>query len=1510
VKGTALILAILLVGVCALPAQISSHYAFSATTETYSAIAGTSIPTAVGDNVISNPVDIGFAFHYGTNTYTQVKVSSNGYVTLGTVPGSSAINLLTSTTICPVLAPLWDDTYLQGSAQYLLAGASPNRVFTVQFAGVKWPTGSVTSFNYQVRLHEDGTIAFIYGNGVGNPTNASASIGINMLPGGYENYYSVTPGNPATASNTVENPSVNVWPGNGTKYVFSVPDLFTNDLAALSLTGNQTPTAGISYNYTVAVNNNGTATQTNYSVKLMAGTTQLASVAGPTIAPQATLNVMIPWTPAEAGSTIISGEVDLTGDEDPGNDLTPPLELVVQAAGTAALTIGDGSESARKPVDMSYLNSMFETIFPASEITLNGTITGVSFYNNFFDHCPNKPTKIWLGTTTQTNLSAGWIPAYQLTQVFNGNVHYPHGQNIIHIAFNPANPFVYSGGNLVMLVNRPLDTAYYNSANYFQCQTVATNRSRNAYSDATVYDPNNMGTLGTVSGQFPKTTFYLLPGAVDPDFSVEPASCNFGQVLLNHTVTQQFSVYNSGGGTLNVSGIAISGSPHFSLGGLPTLPVALGSGQSLSFTAHYLPTAAGAHTATVNITDDLARLVHPVPLSGTGIDPTVNTLPYNQNFDMVTAPSLPFDWQKITLGSATVTTVTTSPYSAPNCVLMNNSTSSQGPYLIAPPVSASFPVNQLRVRFRAKGASGFSLNVGVMTNPLDQATFTAVRSITLSNEWAEYLADLRIYQGTGTFIAFRHNQGGNNRSIYLDNVVVEQILQDDLAALQITGVTTPNAGTAYNYSITIYNWGLNNQNEYQVKLFKQGGIELASTPGPTIAGNTQAVVTIPWTPTTMENTYLYGRVVLAGDQNPGNDQTPNLPITVQESETTLVVIGSGIDFNHEAPINLYTNASLYENIYRQDELMYSGLISIVNFYNFFTSIMPPKHVRMWLGSTTLAHLDSGWIPASELTLVFDGELSFPTGVNTIPIVLQQPFTLPQGHNLVMMVQRPYDENTYNFWDSFLCQYDTANRVRRIGSSQELDPNDPPTGEYVTQFPKTGFYITPGGAGNLAGTVYGADNQPLPNATVRMTNGPQATTDATGQYLIQSVFAMDYAVTAGAHGYNDLVQYITVEEDSTVTLNFTLAPTPTVSVTGTVSGSDDPAGGIAGAQITLTGYDDYQAVTDASGQFAITGVYTGHTYGYEVSAPGYESVSGTLEIGSTDYDLGNIVLNELTYPPTNVLASIISNHTEVDVHWLAPDLGNTGRTLVGYKVWRLLQGQEQNETAWTLLTPEAITLQRYVDTQWPSLPQGFFKWAVKSVYTNNVLSTPALSNALQTTGKLMGIVRNAQQEPIAGATVTTGSHTATTAADGSYALYLPGGTYSVTCTYQGYYVSTQFNVVIEVGQTTQLDFIMVVVGNEDNVQIAATKLHANYPNPFNPSTTILYDLKDPSPVRLEIYNLKGQLVRRLVHEAKAPGHYQVVWDGRDDNDAEVGSGVYQYLLSAGSYRKSCRMTLKK
>lgn len=90
-----------------------------------------------------------------------------------------------------------------------------------------------------------------------------------------------------------------------------------------------------------------------------------------------------------------------------------------------------------------------------------------------------------------------------------------------------------------------------------------------------------------------------------------------------------------------------------------------------------------------------------------------------------------------------------------------------------------------------------------------------------------------------------------------------------------------------------------------------------------------------------------------------------------------------------------------------------------------------------------------------------------------------------------------------------------------------------------------------------------------------------------------------------------------------------------------------------------------------------------------------------------------------------------------------------------------------------------------------------------------------------------------------------------------------------------------------------------------------KLHSSMPNPFNPRTEIRFDLPEPVPVQLLVYDVQGRLVRTLESGLiKNAGRHVSVWDGLDERGLAVSSGVYFYRLEAGDFVETKRMTLVK
>jgi hypothetical protein len=150
-------------------------------------------------------------------------------------------------------------------------------------------------------------------------------------------------------------------------------------------------------------------------------------------------------------------------------------------------------------------------------------------------------------------------------------------------------------------------------------------------------------------------------------------------------------------------------------------------------------------------------------------------------------------------------------------------------------------------------------------------------------------------------------------------------------------------------------------------------------------------------------------------------------------------------------------------------------------------------------------------------------------------------------------------------------------------------------------------------------------------------------------------------------------------------------------------------------------------------------------------------------------------------------------------------------------------------------------------------------------------------------------------------------------DGTYTMVITPGTYDVIASLDGYDPVTVTGVNVEEDQTTEgVDFTLnSTISNDNEITPSTFKLLGNYPNPFNPETTIYFTttenigLRSTSPgqaqnTKLSIYNIKGEKVRELPIVTPSPSHtLSVTWNGTDDNGKPVTSGIYFYKLESGN-----------
>ncbi|MCB5265732.1 MAG: carboxypeptidase regulatory-like domain-containing protein [Candidatus Cloacimonetes bacterium] len=444
-----------------------------------------------------------------------------------------------------------------------------------------------------------------------------------------------------------------------------------------------------------------------------------------------------------------------------------------------------------------------------------------------------------------------------------------------------------------------------------------------------------------------------------------------------------------------------------------------------------------------------------------------------------------------------------------------------------------------------------------------------------------------------------------------------------------------------------------------------GGVELASVPGTPINNMQTLEFTLPWTPTVVGETQLYGKVVMAGDLNPSNDETPMLTVVVMESGLLVAEIGNGTGTNTNtgAPSTYGTwyKAFRQQLLYTADEFYAAGaapgLISALafNVQDLLTcQAMPNYTIR--LKNTDQTALGTAF-EAGEYTTVWHNDLFMPVvGWNLHNLI--EPFFWDGSSNLLVeivtdMIPGSYSYNalTYltptSFASSLRFQSDSAN-----GSTGT-------TGSTANSRTNARFFMILEDMGSMNGIVT-AGGDPLPGAEIVVENTVFTTVSgADGTYNLPHVPVGTQTVHATKHGYNVVTHNVTIVEDQTTTQNFALALLPQVAVTGRIVGSDAPAVGIEGASITLSGYEAYSATTDANGIFNIPNVFTGHTYTYNATALGYAVATGPLVVGTTPVNMGDIIVNEVAFAPHGVVATQSADFQSVNVSWEAPVPGGAG-----------------------------------------------------------------------------------------------------------------------------------------------------------------------------------------------------------------------------------------------------------
>lgn len=499
-----------------------------------------------------------------------------------------------------------------------------------------------------------------------------------------------------------------------------------------------------------------------------------------------------------------------------------------------------------------------------------------------------------------------------------------------------------------------------------------------------------------------------------------------------------------------------------------------------------------------------------------------------------------------------------------------------------------------------------------------------------------------------------------NRSNMRFNMASVVLPPNDLKGVSLTGPITPSVATTANYTVTVYNHGSAAQADYLVKLYRGADIEVGSVAGTLIQPDENLSFSIPWTPAAEGAEVLYGKVVLAGDTNPANDQAPPLSVWVMPAGINIVAIGTGTTSNtassYPTPYGTYYKNFRQQYLYTAAELLAAGAAP-----GFITSLgfnvaavnncSPMPNYTIRLKSTTQTALTTTFEVGDYTQVWYQNNFVPVEGWNFH--TFSTPFLWDGSSNLLVdivttLIPGNYTENASVYYTATTGMYTSLHF-----QNDTVDASTSPTGTATLNRANLRMGMVFGGLAALNGNVF-SGGSPVEGVNIAIDGTTYHTlTDALGYYSFPNLLPGDYTVTASQLGYFSQSLPVTLVAEQTTTLNFDLVALPLVTVSGLVVGSDQPSVGLAGVAINLDGVLDYTGSTDALGQFSIPGVLSGQAYAYSFVKTGYQSLSGNITVGAADYDLGTLVMNENVLPPVNVVATEATDFSSVLVNWDAP-----------------------------------------------------------------------------------------------------------------------------------------------------------------------------------------------------------------------------------------------------------------
>jgi len=1245
------------------------------------------------------------------------------------------------------------------------------------------------------------------------------------------------------------------------------------------------------------------------------------------------------------------------------------------------VSVGNGGYlSQQLPFNPYYRYSYSQTIYYASEISdmvVGSTISGLAYrYNSDSNISLNDMIDVYICHTTRTdfNSASDWVPFSNFTHVYSGPITAPAPTAASPISeaavqFN-IDPFIYEGGNIIVAVTELVyGWTGDGTSTFYHTEYQNQYRSLSFYSDSTVPSTANPPS-GTRTTYSPNTTFTYSP-PVGNSLVLSPVRISLASINQNTPITRGVS-FRSMGEPITISAISCTAGitttqqvPFTILGGdIVQVTFSIVSNALVSPFTGTITVTSSAVNGPSHILPVVANRVYPQGILqiGDGVDLIDYTLPmytyYNYTYSqMIYLPS------EINLPSGNLIEELHFHYNA-GILYDEQIISIWMGYTNQNAFSGASPTNFLPISDFELVYNGL-INLNTTEDPLEA-----------EGNWVEITLDESfVYDSTRNLvIAFlentnppRYQSGGGFYQMSTPTYRSIRTYNDDWTydPQEITSNANfdyfqyvpklrilygpPIAGAYITRPQSTLNYGDITQNlvaERSVTISSIGTepVVISSINFPpfmtcspalpiTIPNGSSSAITFILRPL---NSGIYsGNIVI--NSNAVNLPAHSIAVTASVDPDNIIRIGNGSLTDQSLPVEPFYKFTYSQSIYTPADLVDADGVRLEDgskithlSWKYNGGSVWTDTIKIYMGHTTQSVFEwdnntqqpllSSYIPASELTLVYNGPLAVTSNDGWLPLMeLTESITYNSSQNLVIAVNDYIDTAYHGSGDEFYC-FSTAGeqsiRMYQDGSTPYNENSLVQSGNFnihssvpnitfafdAPGLPRPRYLVGSAGYGNIS-LSWDPPNI-LPSLDIEFVGYKVYRGGFDIISGLQDTEFTDTSIVGGAvYTYYVVAEYNTggdVFEESApsnaievtaIALNITThPPTNLVAIgdTGQIPLSWEPG--------TVVYTESFETTIPTNW---LQDEFDGNGVGWEISPTGGFDGDGYVYSSDLDEDGNPTNVSNFLISPIITIASVGT--------WLNFYIGANDANTTNELFWLRVACPPTDD----INQFEALHIETLSDHRWQRRSFDLSAYAGNEIRLlfGHISNPSPLRNRLKIDA--VEIVKPNESTvglPLSYKVFIDNSPLITDweltylqlpmLSPGRHEVY-------VTALYDqlGLLESTPSNLVV-------IDYVIPDADDDTTIVPLETKLSGNYPNPFNPSTTIAFDMATSGHVTIDVYNIKGQKVISLADGKYDAGKHTVVWNGVDSAGHHVSSGVYFYRMTTSGYSAVKKMLMMK